>query len=44
MHEAAAGASTVTVQAQEDLKRKRYHVDADDIANSDRRSSTPSTS
>jgi Carboxypeptidase regulatory-like domain len=36
MHEAPQALPTVTVQAQEDLKRKRFHIDADDIANSDR--------
>src|SRR5262249_16019502 len=36
LHQAPQAIPTVTVQAQEDLKRKRYHIEADDIANSER--------
>jgi len=36
MHQAPQALPTVTVQAEEDLKRKRFHIDADDIANSNR--------
>ncbi len=36
LHQTPQALPTVTVQAQEDLKRKRFHIDADEIANSDR--------
>lgn len=36
LHEAPHALPTVTVQAQEDLKRKRFHIDADEIADSKR--------
>jgi len=36
LHPAPQALAAVTVTAEQDLRRKRYHIDADDIANSDR--------